>query len=170
MGSRIGITGHRPASLPGGYNWDHPNNESIRSWITKRLRYYQEPTLEGCSGMALGVDQFFAACCYQLKIQFHSFLPCRGQESRWPDKSKRLYKYLLDKAVNRVYVHDGPYNGPGCMLDRNQAMVDWLDKEGGILLVVSDGSETGGTADCLRRAERKGLITEVCNPFDLEGA
>lgn len=167
MTTRIGVTGHRPKDLPGKYDWDHPNNQSIRAWMEDRLSYYQIAELEACTGMALGVDQFFAACCYKMKIPYHSFLPCQGQQSRWPVNSQKLYNYLLGRAASERYTHEGPYNGPRCMLDRNQAMVDWLDAKGGILLAVSTGRETGGTADCLRRAEKKGLIVEVCDPLRL---
>jgi hypothetical protein len=172
---RIGVTGHRPKDLPGGYNWDHPDNVAIILWLKSKLvelgsskapaeeALMQDQFashLRACTGMALGVDQFFAQACIEEGVPFTAFIPCHGQESRWPASSKLTYEELLaDRHCLRTrYTHDGPYPGPWCMVQRNQDMVDWLVEEsspGGVLLAVWSGKRKGGTFDCVVRGQKK---------------
>lgn len=174
---RMGVTGHRPKRLPGGYDIQHESNLAIRRWLVWKLQELKPD--EGCTGMALGVDQFFAAACLIAGVPFEAFLPCREQESRWPKKSREAYKAILAYTKGVSYTHPGPYPGQWCMLQRNQDMVDWLTGQFGVLLAVWDGVDRGGTWDCVHRARQAELkiirfnpVTgeeAVEDPFDLEG-
>lgn len=150
---RVGTTGHRPKSLPGGYDIRHEKNLAIRRWLVWRLQELNAD--EACSGMALGVDQYFVAACLVCAVPFHAFLPCRGQDRTWPEASRNLYRLLCQRAESIRYTVDGSYPGAGCMVQRNQDMVDWLaELPGSVLLAVWDGMRKGGTWDCIQRAFR----------------
>lgn len=167
MESRIGITGHRPGKLPCGYNWDDPAARTIRAWMRDHLRKI-EGEVKACTGMALGADLFFAAVCYWEKVPYIAFCPCWGQENKWPKESQDRYMSLLRQAEEIVYVHNSPYPGPQCMLQRNQAMIDWLGKaEKSLLLAIWNGDQKGGTADAIRRAKKVGLDIVVLDPSNL---
>lgn len=107
-------------------------------------------TQEAISGMALGVDQWFAETCIVLGIPFTAAVPCDDQERLWPEESQRHYRELLAKAHHVRVVSPGPY-APWKMQARNEFMVNECD----VLLAVWDGS-SGGTANCVKYAEKVG--------------
>jgi uncharacterized phage-like protein YoqJ len=106
----------------------------------------------------LGVDQDFAELCVELKIPFTAAVPVIGQEHMWPPDAQTAYTQLLAKAVGVIVVSAGPY-APWKMQRRNTWMVDQCD----CLLAVWDGSD-GGTANCVRYAERIGRPLVRINP------
>ncbi len=152
---RIVITGHRPKSLKGGYNYNSDSNMLIRSWIHETLRSLRDinNNIETCSGMALGADQMFSIECIAMGLSHTAFMPCQGQDSVWPNMSRELHKDLLSKCSEVITVHDGPYTR-SCMQERNEAMRDWAlrDPDGdAVLMAVWSGVTTGGTwnmVDC----------------------
>ena len=161
---RIGVTGHRPNKLPGGYDLGSPANSLLRLWLVERLLECQKACastgsldsppehLTAITGMAIGADQIFAVACIEVGVPFIAAVPCRGQETRWPESSRRFYNGLLEKAAEVKFVHDGPYTAT-CMLDRNTYMVQWLASASNkALLAVWDGVESGGTWDTVRKA------------------
>lgn len=163
---RIGITGHRPNKLPCEYDWNHKYAKNLRAKLREKIRSLKEGNdLIACTGMALGSDLFFAAVCFWEKVPFIGFCPCWGQENKWPRESQDRYLGLLKEAKEIRYVHNGPYPGPQCMLERNQAMIDWLKEEkDSILLAVWNGDQKGGTFDALRRAANAKIKTIVIDP------
>lgn len=161
---RVGITGHRPKDLPGGYNRASEANRALYRWLQEKVRELSPDRC--CSGMALGVDQWFASSCVQLNIPFEAFLPCRGQESRWPDFSKESYHRLLSQASKVRYTTEGPYT-QGCMQQRNQDMVTWLTETGGILLAVWSGKKSG-TSNTVKKALAAGIRVISFHPETLE--
>jgi len=166
MDLRVIVTGHRPTRLPGGYDWDDERNIAIRDWMEERLKHYQKQgDLIAGTGMALGVDQFFAARCYHNHVPFIAFLPCHDQDKRWPAESRDLHRRLLSHAREERYTCDAPWPGPWCMTQRNQDMVDWASETpGGVLLSVWDEVEKGGTWDCIKRARSAELTVEFFDP------
>lgn len=150
----IAFTGHRPDKLGG---WD---NDTVQIEIMRRI----EAALavlkpDKCiSGMALGVDQWAALVCIKMKIPFIAAVPFVGQESIWPDKSKELYKKILEKAEQVEIVSEGGYS-VGKLQVRNQWMVDNCD----MLVAVFDGSK-GGTHNCVKYAEKKGKEVFLIKP------
>lgn len=153
---KIMITGHRPSKL-GGYADDNPAKIMVKRWMYNMLVVMKERhgEIELISGMALGVDQWFAETAVEMDIPFHAYVPCRGQEKVWPRESQEHYKDLLGKAKSVVMVHDGPYNRT-CMQDRNVRMI----KDSDLCLGVWDGSG-GGTANCLKAAEEADCKTTI---------
>ncbi len=149
----VAFSGHRPQKV-GGYG-DTPLRRAITSAL-RNILVELRPTL-AISGMALGVDQWAAQLCIDLSIPFDAYVPFNGQESRWPDASKREYLALLRKA-RKIRVIANAYSN-AAFQRRNEAMVDDCD----VLVAVWDGS-AGGTANCVRYAEGAAQ-RRACNGF-----
>lgn len=101
-------------------------------------------------GMALGWDQALAEAAVLEGIPFDAYVPFLGQESVWPEESKKHYRYLMGKADTIVYVCPPGY-APWKMQKRNEAMVDAAE---GVLALWNNSA--GGTANCVSYATRKG--------------
>lgn len=138
-------TGHRPDKL-GGYGDDASLRLRLlaRDWI---MAY--KPT-KVISGMALGWDQALAWGAYDNNVPFVAAIPFAGQESRWPESSRRYFADLLGLASETVIVCEGGY-APWKMQERNKWMVDNSDQ----VLALWNGSD-GGTANCVRYAQNAG--------------
>lgn len=168
----VALTGHRPNKL-GGYDKRNPTARRVLNSGVEVL----SSVVESCdkkvvvlSGLALGWDQWMANECVTLGIPFVGVAPCRGQDERWPDQSRRAYAQLCEAADDDcamvlntrapdgplarsggvLYVYDGPYLGPWVMTDRNEWMVDNCAE----VLACHDGSG-GGTANCIKYAKSK---------------
>ena len=146
-------TGHRPNKL-GGYGM--PATVKLvnlaRDWLEEN-----KPS-QVISGMALGWDYALAAAAFDLDIPFIAAVPFEGQEKMWPDESKRNYHTLLADASKVEYVCEPGY-APWKMQKRNEWMVDNSD----LVLAVWNGTP-GGTANCVRYAQQKGI--EIVNLWD----
>jgi uncharacterized phage-like protein YoqJ len=141
----VSFTGHRPNKL-GGYKADNPLQNVIRAKLRQALLEIAPD--RAISGMALGVDQWAADACIDLRIPFTAAIPFSGQDSKWSDEAREDYLRLLKAAERVVIVSPGEYAAKKMQI-RNQWMVDNSDK----LIAVWDGTD-GGTANCVRYAER----------------
>lgn len=142
----IAITGHRPNKLGNDYALTSPLILRIKEEIIKIIdhRILQFKDIKLITGMALGIDTLFAKIAIELKIPFIAAIPCIGQESKWPQKSKDIYNQLLSQAYEIVRVTTDEYT-PTCMQKRNQWMVDNCN----LLIAVWDGT-SGGTGNCVK--------------------
>ena len=155
---RIAVTGHRPEKLGGDYTGDGTMGQKIRTWLREQLRI-REPD-EAITGMALGVDQWFVREALGLGIAVYAAIPCPGQERKWPTAAQDRYHLLLQHPkVTSHIVTPGPY-AAWKMQARNEHMVDRCN----LLLAVWDGSD-GGTANCVRYAEKLGKPVVQFDPF-----
>jgi uncharacterized phage-like protein YoqJ len=157
----VAFTGHRPQKL-GGFG-SVPNPRVVEA-LQLALGTLQ-PTL-AISGMALGVDQWAAQLCVDMRIPFVAAVPFKGQDDRWPHDSHVYYKELLSMAERVVYTN-GTYSGssadvPALMQHRNEWMVDHCDK----VIAVWDGSK-GGTANCVRYAKLMQKSIYLIDPREL---
>lgn len=167
MSYTVAVTGHRPDRV-GGYA---PNalgrklQELVQAQLGEELRRIGEthPGLHAISGMAQGVDQWFAQECVRLGIPFTAAVPCDGQEVRWPTSARERYAELLGYAAKTVVVCPGPYQA-WKMQRRNQWMVDRCN----LLLAVWDGG-AGGTANCVLYAAAQGRWTRRLDVAKLQG-
>ncbi len=151
----VSFTGHRPQKL-GGFAPVNP----IKSYVISELdKLLDEIKPDKCiSGMALGLDQWAADMCVLKNIPFIAAIPFIGQESVWPEHSKGVYKYLLDKAEETVIVSEGGY-APWKMQERNEWMTDRAD----IIIACWDGSPSG-TKNCVDYANKKNKDIRIINP------
>ena len=86
-------TGHRPKKL-GGYSVEVA--DKLRDLARKVMDRVRPDTV--ISGMALGWDTALAEVAIERKIHLIAAVPFRGQESAWPEKSQRHYRWLLEQA------------------------------------------------------------------------
>ncbi len=143
----VSFTGHRPDKL-GGYELPNPTYLKVCKDIDRTLKELKVEKV--ISGMALGVDQWAASIAIKLGIPFVAAVPFLGQEGMWPNQSKKIYKFLLDKAGEIVIVNEGGFTAKKLQL-RNEWMVDNCD----VLIAVYNGDDKGGTANCVRYAKEK---------------
>ncbi len=107
-----------------------------------------------CGG-ALGFDTLCAQAVLEIKnsnndIKLVLALPCKNQTKNWKQADIDIYKYILERSDEVIYISENYYNG--CMHKRNKFMVDnssqcicYLDKS------------YGGTAFTVKYATEKGL-------------
>ena len=141
---RIAVTGHRPEDLFG-----YDECEGWR-WLRAVLRRVVGDLSGGgacelMSGMAIGVDQEFAAVGLDAGLPVEAFVPFPGQESRWPPEAQAHYRRLLRRCRVQVV---SPCWSKEAFQRRNEAVVDACD----VLVAVWTGKPSGGTFRCLRYA------------------
>lgn len=164
---KVAITGHRPNKLGNDYDLTSPLLQRIRSEIINIINNYPEPrdiiitNPTFISGMALGIDTLFAEIALVLKYPLICAIPCLGQPSMWPPKSKQRYLNILNSANEIHYITQEPYTH-SCMQLRNEWMVDICD----VLIAVWDKS-SGGTANCVRYAMSIDKLIIYINPKQL---
>lgn len=148
---KIAITGHRPNKL--GNDYDLISNLVLQSIINEH-----KPT-QLISGMALGIDTLWAELAIENNIPLLAALPCQNQDKMWPQKSKLIYKDILDNPLTTSHlVTDCEYNVK-CMQDRDIYMVDNCD----LLIAVWDGT-SGGTSNCVGYANSVDKKIIIINP------
>lgn len=162
----IAVTGHRPTKLF-GYDMSRPEYMSMKRFMKAYLK--KKCCTVAVSGMALGVDQLFAEAVLELKeegydIKLHCAIPCKNHSSKWPRKSQEIYEDILKKADEIHLVSDEEYK-PYLMQKRNEYMVDMADE----ILAIWDES-SGGTANCVRYAEKKEKTITKKKPSDFKAA
>lgn len=131
---KVLITGHRLEKL---YNYDV-------AWIDRKLWEVMTDLQErhgfarGYSGMASGVDLWFAQWCVAKKIPFVACIPFEGQELQMNEPNRNLRKLLIESAAEVRNV-------------KNSWMVEQCDMG----IVVWDGNK-GGTHNVVQQlVERK---------------
>ena len=154
----VAVTGHRPNKLNNEYNGG-PLSDSILETMLVLIK--EHGITHGISGMAIGVDQLWAMACTEAGIPFTAAVPCKGQEKVWPVKGQQIYQTLLARAEKVVYISE-KYS-PECMQKRNVWMVDNSEA----IISVWDGS-SGGTKNCIRYAESKGIRIIPIDIFSLK--
>lgn len=158
----VAFTGHRPDKLPNketGYTLPNPMYNYVCQEIEKALKELKPE--KAIIGMAIGVDQWAANICIKLGIPFVAAVPFRGQESKWPSSSQKIYKKLLDKASEIVVLSSATY-AAGLLQRRNEWMVDNCDK----LIAVFDGS-AGGTGNCVNYAKKVNKEIYLIDPKNI---
>jgi uncharacterized phage-like protein YoqJ len=152
----IAVTGHRPNKM-GGFKLPNPIYTKVCQQLEKVL-ILTKPD-KAITGMALGVDSWFAYICIRLHIPFLAAVPFEGQESRWPISSQNTYNKLISLASETVIVCEGSYAAYKMQV-RNQFMVDSCD----ILIAVYNGDKIGGTANCVNYARSLNKKIIYINP------
>lgn len=145
----LAVTGHRPDKL-GGYTADA--DARLREFARQVLPPLLVATSNThvISGMALGWDQAVAQACVDLKIPFTAAVPFPEQDSRWPEASRLRWAALCAQAREVVTVTE-TYSGAN-LQRRNEWMVD----HGTAVGALWNGT-SGGTANCVRYAQRKAV-------------
>lgn len=157
------LTGHRPKSLPWGYNEDDP--------ICKKFKEEVKKVLEGAikygltifmNGMAEGFDMIAAEIILELKksyknVRLIAVIPCLNQEIKWKPEQQKKYNTIL-KQCDEEIVLSNIYT-PTCMNDRNKYMVE----QSSVVIACFNGKPSG-TGNTIRFAKEKGLKIKIINP------
>lgn len=114
------------------------------------------------AGGALGFDTLAAVEILKLKktypdVQLHLYIPCSDQPSKWKDRDIELYNKIKEMADEVKYISPMPYS-PGCMQQRNRAMVN--DAFYGIAYCTNTSSGTYSTVKYARDKGRNIIIIE----------
>lgn len=158
-------TGHRPKSLPWGYNEDHPAcikfKEDLYNILEKSIQCGYKHFI---TGMALGVDMMFAETIIKLKkkykdITLEGAIPCCNQDQGWPSASQKRYLRIKKECdfmtlVSQDYSKD-------CMNKRNKYMVE----KSAVVIAVWNGKPSG-TGNTVRFAKEQGCKIRRINPED----
>ena len=107
------FTGHRPQSLPFGYDEQDPQCIRMRFLIWNLLNKLisEKGVTHFISGMALGVDQICAEVVLELKarhpeITLECAFPCETQAVRWSESQRERYYRIAeqcDKELKSYY-------------------------------------------------------------------
>lgn len=131
------VTGHRPQHL-------QPRQSD---WICSELRRIVEKVQPDVmiSGLALGVDTWFAQIALDYPIDLHAYCPGPWQANRWPADDQTVWRNLRSmsaKVIDEISTFD-----MGAFHRRNQLMVDAAD----MAIAVWNGKQSGGTFDAICR-------------------
>ena len=119
------------------------------------------------TGGAIGLDQMAAKTVADLRdTRFKDIVlvvarPFPSQDAVWPPQAKDYFKQLCKRADWVYDVCQDPYE-PWKMQRRNEWMVD----ESQVGIAMWNGSN-GGTANCVRYAQKKGKPILVIHPATL---
>lgn len=140
-------TGHRPDKL-GGYG------EEVHDLLVDlALDFFTtgggNKVSKVISGMALGWDQALADAAVRMNIPLVAAIPFEGQESRWPAVSRGRFNWLRSRAAEEVIVSEGGYAAW-----KMQVRNEWMVNNSDAVVALWNGTN-GGTANCVRYAQRK---------------
>ena len=157
----ICLTGHRPKSLPWGY--DETKESCIK--FKQDLEIIFENAIK-CgyktflSGMAEGFDMIGTEILLKLKkkhnIQIIAVVPCLGQELKWSAKQQKRYNHILKQCDNKIVL--SPKYTPTCMNDRNKFMVD----NSGVCIACWNGKPSG-TMNTISYAKHNNCKIKIIN-------
>lgn len=157
QGLVVAVTGHRPHKLGGEWDLEGPVSAKLFAALRRALDELRPSSV--ISGMALGVDTAWALVGIERGIPVTAAVPFEGFDARWSPAARRRYAEILSHPlVTKVIVAPGAYN-PHKLQVRNEWMVNRCD----LLLAVWDGT-LGGTANCVRYAQRVGRRMVVVDP------
>lgn len=147
-------TGHRPKSLPCGYQEERPWAVKVKGIIRSWLDQHRPESV--FSGMAEGYDTWLAEAALALGIPLVAMLPCHRQSSKWSMSARVRHGKILKRATAVRYSTQELYT-PGCMQKRNADLVAALTPPGDVLLALWNGTPAGGTFDTIERARASGI-------------
>lgn len=150
------FTGGRPNKLYGYCSYEdwRPLFDAIYSLCEKLYSEYGTRTF--VTGGAQGVDQtaFWAVnklSCSHLDVNNVVYVPMKGQELRWQKDGlfgQNDYQKMLSNASEYCVLDNTP--STAALLRRNKKMVNDTDA----VIAVWDGETKGGTASCVKYAEK----------------
>lgn len=158
------LTGHRPKSLPWGYD---ESKQSCINFKTDTKKVFEGAIKFGLktylTGMAEGFDMIGAEILIELRkthdIKIVAVVPCLGQELKWKPSQQARYKKILSQCDDIVILSDHYYKD--CMNDRNKFMVDHSS-----VCIACWNGKPSGTGNTVRFAKQNGNKVRVINPND----
>lgn len=157
------LTGHRPKSLPWGYNEQSDNCKRFKDDLFNIFNGAYEYGLKNyLVGMAEGFDMIGAETLINLRkkhkdIKIFAIIPCKGQESKWKEEQQKRYHKILRQCDEVVILSDS-YT-PNCMNDRNKYMVEHSN-----VVIACYNEKPSGTGNTIRFAKENGCKVRIINP------
>lgn len=145
---RVAGSGHRPPKIFTSNPWSDENFKNLTAFIINTIENRQID--EVITGGALGFDQALATAAQYLEIPYSVYIPFEGFNSVWPAKSRNKLEALCNSA-KEVRVISNHIGYAKAFQKRNEAMVD----NSNYLLCLWDGTQHGGTSNCLEYAASK---------------
>ena len=168
QGKVCAFTGHRPQSLPFGFDESDERCTALKSVMQEQIVKLIEnkDVTHFITGMALGVDIYAAEIVLNLKAKYphitlESAIPCETQAVKWSVAARERY-YNIAAKCDKETMLQREYT-PDCMKNRNRYMVDHAD----YILAVWNGSPSG-TGKTVRYAHRQGKSSIIINPISLD--
>lgn len=159
-------TGHRPSKLGG---WDNQQAftrlcDLAKSFLRKAVQDNPTKKIRVTSGLAQGWDMAWAVAGLYLRnieglpIIVCAAIPFASQPDAWSrnPKVQRLWHQIVDACDEKHVLAENPRNrGEAAKLlnDRNR----WLVEQATVMVALYNGDPKGGTANCVRDAEKAGI-------------
>ncbi len=156
------FSGHRPSSLPWGYNENDDRCIAIKNEIRNLIiGAIDIGYTHFISGMAEGIDIMVAEIVLGLKYEYNHItlecaIPFPKQSARWSFYNQERYNEIISLADKITVISPTFYKG--CMHVRNKYMVD----HSSLLIAVFNGSD-GGTKNTIELARQKNLEVWLVN-------
>jgi len=163
---KCSFTGHRPKSLPWGYN---ENSNSCIEFKNELNKLIERLLKAGYSyfivGMAEGFDTYVCEALLNKQAEGYNIyiegaIPCPEQDAKWHESSKKRYQMLLTKLDKQTIINY-KYT-PTCMQERNDYML-----KNSNLLVACYNKGFGGTLSTIKKAQKQGKDLIIINPQTL---
>lgn len=151
------VTGHRPQKLP------LEIHSAIKLALLERVQALSDrhDDLALVTGMALGVDTWFAEIGIKLDIPVIAVIPFTNQAASWHKLNRSHYLDILRDTEEIQCIHE-EYK-PSAYFDRNRAMVEQSNE----CIAVWDGSPSG-TSHAVNVANSLGVPVDRINPRDFK--
>lgn len=155
----LGVTGHRLHLLP-GYRGDKTSQKLRTRLLEVAIAKVEEWAPDRVNtGMATGWDMAMAAACMFLNVPFRAYVPFEGQDRRWSEADRSMYRSLLDEAEDIVVTSSS--ENRAAYFERDKQMVDDSNH---LLALLSPGMPNSGTALTVEYAE--GWLVPWSNVWD----
>lgn len=161
---KCAFTGHRPQSLPFGFNEVDERCIALKKLLREQIIQLieNEGVAHFISGMAIGVDMYAAEIVLGLKASYPGItlecaIPCETQAIKWTEEQRDRYFDIVSKCDKETLIQK--HYTADCMHKRNQYMVDKAD----YIIAVWDGRPSG-TGKTVQFAQRQGKPVIILNP------
>ena len=161
------FTGHRPKSLPWGYDETSAQCNDFKSVLENTIRQaIDNGYTHFIVGLAEGFDTYALEILISLRdkeqkqITIEGAIPCVGQESVWDTPNQDRYKMLKSKLDFQTIISES--YSKTCMHKRNDYMLACSS-----LVIACYHGITGGTSSTLKKAQKQGKQIIVINPNTL---
>lgn len=167
MEKKCCFTGHRPKSLPFGYNEEEALCKKLKELLSESIerQITENGVTHFISGMAMGVDIYAAEAVLKLRekypqIKLECAIPCETQANKWSEGWRNRYFDIIRRSdvAKMLQTH---YT-PDCMMKRNKYMVDNSD----VVIAVWNGLKSG-TGNTVNYAVKSGKNVIIIDPNKL---
>lgn len=161
------FTGHRPNSLPFGYNESEESCVKLKAILTDTIeKQFRNGVAHFISGMAMGIDIFAAEAVLKLKekypqITLECAIPCETQAAKWSENWRERYYDIIARSDKETMLQT--HYTTDCMMKRNRYMVDNSEA----VIAVWNGSKSG-SGNTVRYAMSSGKKVIIIDPNKLK--